>query len=108
MRRSIVSLAVVAFFGLATLTWLASAQLVGGGQQGAVGDTPEPAPAKKVDLNRAPLDEICRLPGIPREIGQKIIKYRPYRRLDDLVSRRILSKKQFARVREYVSVGVSP
>jgi DNA uptake protein ComE-like DNA-binding protein len=102
------SLTIVAFFGIALLAWLASAQLSSGGRVGQAPDSAEPAVTTKIDVNRASLEEICRLPGIVRSIGQKIIKYRPYRRLDDLVTRRILSKKQFARIREYVSVGTGP
>ena len=108
MRRLLLPLTLVAFLGVATLAWLASAQLHGGGRLGAVSAQSEPALTKKVDVNRASLDEICRLPGIAKETGQKIVKHRPYRRLDDLVTRRVLSKKQFARVREYVSVGNGP
>ena len=108
MRRSLVPLTIVAFVGVGMLAWLASAQLTSGSRAGSVSAAAEPAVTTKVDVNRASLEEICRLPGIARETGQKIIKHRPYRRLDDLVTRRILSKKQFARVREYVSVGTGP
>ena len=108
MRRLLLPLTLVAFFGIATLAWLASAQLYGGVRSDAVSEPSEATATKKVDVNRASLEEICRLPGIAKESGQKIIKHRPYRRLDDLVSRRVLSKKQFARIREYVSVGSGP
>ncbi len=108
MRRSLVPLIIVAFVAVGTLAWLASAQLTSGSRAESVPAPAAPAVTTKVDVNRASLEEICRLPGIARETGQKIIKHRPYRRLDDLVTRRVLSKKQFARVREYVSVGTGP
>jgi len=60
---------------------------------------------RRLDVNRASVDELCRLPGINRVQAEKIVAHRPYKRLDDLVARRVLGKKQFARVREYVKVG---
>jgi DNA uptake protein ComE-like DNA-binding protein len=108
MRRFFLPLSIAAFLCAGSLSWLASAQLNGGGPSDASPVVVAPVSSGKVDVNRASLEELCRLPGIAREAGQKIIKHRPYKRLDDLVTRRILSKKQFARVREYVSVGVGP
>jgi DNA uptake protein ComE-like DNA-binding protein len=106
MRRSIVLLIAVAFLGIGCLTWLASAQLTAAGRTENPPADNAPPPESKVDLNRATLEDLCSLPGINRETGQRLIKHRPYRRLDDLVVRKILSRKQFARIREYVSVGV--
>ena len=68
----------------------------------------EPAPApiqSKVDLNQAGVEELRRLPGITPEIAERIVRNRPYRKLDDLVTRKVLGKKQFARVRELVIVS---
>jgi DNA uptake protein ComE-like DNA-binding protein len=67
---------------------------------------PRPVPIQnKVDLNQAGVDELRRLPGITPEIAERIVKNRPYRKLDDLVTRKVLGKKQFARVRELVIVS---
>ena len=59
----------------------------------------------KVDLNQAGLEELRRLPGITPQIAERIVRNRPYRKLDDLVSRKVLGKKQFARVRELVVIN---
>jgi radical SAM superfamily enzyme with C-terminal helix-hairpin-helix motif len=61
----------------------------------------------KVDLNRATVGELVTLPGITADVADRIIRHRPYRKLDDLVTRRILGKKEFARIREQIIVGRS-
>jgi len=58
----------------------------------------------KVDINQAGLEELTRLPGITSVLAERIAQHRPYRKLDDLVTRRVLGKKQFARIREFVIV----
>jgi DNA uptake protein ComE-like DNA-binding protein len=59
----------------------------------------------KVDVNRADRDEIGRLPGMTAQTVDRIIQNRPYRKLDELVSKRVIGKKQFAEIREYIVVG---
>jgi DNA uptake protein ComE-like DNA-binding protein len=63
------------------------------------------AKAAKVDLNRAGREEIVRLPGMTPEVAARIIQKRPYRKLDDLISRKVVGKKQFAEIREYIVIG---
>jgi DNA uptake protein ComE-like DNA-binding protein len=108
MRRYFLSLSIAAFLSAGSLAWLASGQITGREPSSVLPGQSGQALPGKVDVNRASLEELCRLPGIAREAGQKIIKHRPYKRLDDLVTKKILSKKEFARVREYVSVGAWP
>jgi len=59
-------------------------------------------------VNRASLREICGSLGVSVEVGQRIVKLRPYRRLDDLVSKRALGKKEFAKVREFIMIKSAP
>ena len=82
-----------------------------GGQVGAV-DSPSKSPVdgngstpKKLDLNRASIEELARLPGVTMDVAERIVRHRPYKKLDDLVTRRVLGKKEFARIREQVVVG---
>ena len=113
MRRALVLIGAGCALILAGVAWLAAAQL-------AVRDTDPPVPVVqevpqqrpaqgpfqgKVDLNRAGVEELRRLPGITPEIAERIVRNRPYRKLDDLVTRKVLGKKQFARVRELVVVS---
>ncbi len=61
--------------------------------------------ATRVDVNRAGRDELSRLPGMTPEAADRIIKRRPYRKLDELVGKKAIGKKQFAQIRDYISVG---
>ncbi|HSB68619.1 MAG TPA: helix-hairpin-helix domain-containing protein [Candidatus Methylomirabilis sp.] len=85
--------------------WLATAQL------GAQRFDPRPngegvsAIAGKVDLNVAGMDELIRLPGMTPQLAEDVIRNRPYRKLDDLITKKVLGKKQFARIRDHVVVG---
>ena len=63
------------------------------------------ATAARVDVNRADRDELSRLPGMTREAADRIIQKRPYRKLDELISKKAIGKKQFAQIRDYISVG---
>ena len=59
----------------------------------------------KLDINAAGVDELVRLPGMTPQLAEQIVQNRPYRKLDDLLTRRVLGKKQFARIREFVVVN---
>jgi competence protein ComEA len=61
--------------------------------------------AARVDINRAERGELSRLPGMTPEAADRIIQNRPYRKLDELISKKAIGKKQFAQIREYISVG---
>ena len=60
--------------------------------------------AGKVDLNTASVDELSRLPGMNVQTAEKIIGNRPYRKLDELITKKVLGKKEFAQVREYIVI----
>ena len=59
----------------------------------------------RVDLNTAGIEEIARLPGITTQTAERIIGSRPYRNLDDLVTKKVIGRKEFAQIREYVVIG---
>jgi DNA uptake protein ComE-like DNA-binding protein len=113
MRRALVLISAGSAVVLAGVAWVAAPQLAARDVDPSVaviqqaadqGPVPESI-QRKVDLNRAGVEELRRLPGITSEIAERIVKNRPYRKLDDLVTRKVLGKKQFARVRELVVVG---
>jgi len=109
MRRTFALITVGSALVLAGVAWLAAAQLggkeMGPGASGVRPATVEVPSRGKVDLNRAGMEELARLPGITSVLAERIVKYRPYRKLDDLVTRKVLGKKQFARIREFVSIS---
>ena len=62
---------------------------------------------RKVDVNTATRDELRDLPGVGEILADKIIRNRPYRKLDDLVSRKVLGRKEMARIKAYVTVSTN-
>ena len=61
--------------------------------------TPEP-----IDLNRASVRAVERLPGITPSMARRIVEGRPYEEADDLVGRGILTERELARIEDRVTV----
>ena len=103
MRRISALLIMGGVMMFAGLVWLTAAQVPasGGDLQPGVASTI----VAKVDINRASLAELSRLPGITPQVAERIVKNRPYRKLDDLVVRKVLGKKQFAQIKEHIVTG---
>lgn len=53
-----------------------------------------------LDLNTATKSDLMKLPGIGEAYADKIIKGRPYTRKDELVSKKIISKKIYDPIKE--------
>jgi hypothetical protein len=101
MRRTFFLISAGVALILAGVVWMASAQPEGGK---LIVPPVEVHPPTKVDINQAGLEELTRLPGITPVLAERIAKHRPYRKLDDLVTQKVLGKKQFARIRDFIVV----
>jgi competence protein ComEA len=55
--------------------------------------------APKVDLNSATKEELAALPGIGDSIADKIIAGRPYKSASELVSKKVVTKAEYAKFR---------
>jgi competence protein ComEA len=108
MRRTFLLITAGVVLVLAGVAWLAAAQLgereTDSRSQNTAPVSAQASPQAKVDINQAGLEELIRLPGITPVLAERIAQHRPYRKLDDLITRKVLGKKQFARIREYVVV----
>ena len=65
-------------------------------------------PGERVDLNRAPVTELMRLPGVGEKRAQAIVAARakqPFRRPEDVIAVKGLGPKWFATVKNNVAVG---
>ena len=58
----------------------------------------------RVELNTASLRHIEKLPGITPSMARRIVEGRPYQDVDDLVDRGILTRHEFERVIDDVTV----
>jgi len=70
----------------------------------ATAETRQKVRRAKLDVNSASAHELATLPGLSPEVADRIVQNRPYRKLDDLVTRKVLGKKEFARIREFIAV----
>jgi len=55
----------------------------------------------RIDINHATLDELLKIPGLPRSWAGRIVRFRPYRTKADC-SRGHLSGEVYDRVKDYV------
>lgn len=61
-----------------------------------------PAPADRVDINRASIDELARLPGMTRSWAGRVVRFRPYRTKVDLIDRGILPVEVYLRFKDAI------
>jgi competence protein ComEA len=55
-----------------------------------------------VDINSATKEELAKLPGIGAAYSEKIVKGRPYAKKDQLLSKRILPKSTYDKIRDLI------
>ncbi|MFO1520123.1 MAG: helix-hairpin-helix domain-containing protein [bacterium] len=64
---------------------------------------------KKIDLNRATLEDLMALPAVGEKMASQIIQDRaekgPFRRVEDLMRVKGIKEKKFAILKPYVTVG---
>ena len=57
----------------------------------------------KIDLNKASESQLMTLPGVDEAAAQKIVSMRPYKNANQVVSKGILTKEQFATIEHHVT-----
>lgn len=60
--------------------------------------------SKTLDLNSATKEQLVTLPGVSATEADRIIAGRPYDRTEDLVTRHIMSQKEYDRVSDLLKV----
>ncbi|MDR3739945.1 MAG: helix-hairpin-helix domain-containing protein [Terracidiphilus sp.] len=61
-----------------------------------------PSDDARVDLNTASMEQLMKLPGMTRVWAARIVKFRPYRRKDELVDRGVVTGEVYARIKDWV------
>jgi competence protein ComEA len=56
-----------------------------------------------ININTASAADLQKVPGIGKSTASKIVKARPFSSVDDLVTKKIMSKKQLGKVRANLS-----
>jgi len=77
------------------------------GAGGGSGSSPGASPSGPVNMNQASPEQLDALPGIGPVTVQKIVAARqeqPFRTLDELVERKVLTSSQLAKIRDLVTV----
>jgi len=57
---------------------------------------------ERIDINRASVEELLKVPGMTPSWAGRIVRYRPYRSKMDLVDRGVLTAEFYERIRNYV------
>jgi competence ComEA-like helix-hairpin-helix protein len=76
------------------------------------GQSKKQPPAKPLDLNTATAEQLQQLPGIGPTTAKAIVRFReksgPFRRVEDLLAVRGISKRRLEALRAYVTVVPRP
>jgi competence protein ComEA len=57
---------------------------------------------ESLDLNAASIEQLMKLSGMTRVWAARIVKFRPYRRKDELVDRGVVTSEVYARIKDRV------
>ncbi|MGH7369718.1 MAG: ComEA family DNA-binding protein [Candidatus Methylomirabilaceae bacterium] len=60
---------------------------------------------QRIDVNTASVHVLSRLPGVGPELAERIVQHRPYKKLDELITKKVLGRKQFARIKDRIRIG---
>jgi competence protein ComEA len=97
----------IAALSVGTLTWAAAPLFAGQAATPPMSGHSMPMHGQHVgalDLNSASLEELRMVPGVNEATAKEIVENRPYARADELITKKVLSKAAYDRIKEHVAV----
>ena len=82
---------------------IASASLAGA-QMPKAGDAVKAVTGTPLDLNTAALDQLKALPGVGEQHAKKIVDGRPFKKVDELMSKKIVPQSVYDQIKNLVAV----
>jgi DNA uptake protein ComE-like DNA-binding protein len=70
--------------------------------QAASKSKPAPPPAARIDINRAGVDELLKIPGMTPTWAARIVRFRPYRTKADLLEHGVLPGDVYDRIKDSI------
>jgi len=70
--------------------------------QGAPPKHAEVPEDQRVDINRASVDELLKVPGMTRTWAGRIVRFRPYRSKNELLDRGVVNSEVYNRIKDYI------
>ena len=61
-----------------------------------------PPPEMRVDINHASIEELVKIPGLPRSWAGRIVRFRPYRTKADLLENGVLTSQVYEHIKDFV------
>lgn len=68
------------------------------------GSSPSNASNSVININSADISQLDSLPGVGQITAQKIVEGRPYTQVEDLVTKKVVSKSVFDKIKDRLSV----
>lgn len=82
---------------------IASATLAGA-QMPKAGDAVKALTGTPLDLNSASLDQLKALPGVGEQYAKKIVDGRPFKQVDELMSKNVVPKSVYDQIKNLVAI----
>ncbi|HEX7533658.1 MAG TPA: helix-hairpin-helix domain-containing protein [Syntrophales bacterium] len=105
VERNLVIRTVVIMLALlftSTLAFAADPAAPATGAMKAAGQKVEAAKKELIDINTASKEQLKSIPGVGDAYAQKIIEGRPYAKKDQLVSKKIVPKDTYDKIKDWI------
>jgi competence protein ComEA len=89
---------------VAVIAVLVASALLAGAQTPKVEDALKAVTGTPLDLNSASLDQLKALPGVSEQYAKKILDGRPFKRVDELLSKKIVPQSVYDQIKSLVAV----